>query len=65
MEHSLQCANSSCSKDLLFLCEGRLELVELEPDSYDQVQPDGGAFAMKFLPSKFFRFAVTVRTHTS
>jgi hypothetical protein len=54
MEHSLQCANSSCSKELLYLREGRLELVELAPASDHQVQPDGGAFAMNSLPSKFF-----------
>jgi hypothetical protein len=50
----MQCANSSCSKDLFYLREGRLELVELEPASDDQVQPDGGAFAMRSRPSKFF-----------
>jgi hypothetical protein len=50
----MQCANSSCSKDLLYLREGRLELVELDPASDDQAQPDGGAFAMNSLPSKFF-----------
>jgi hypothetical protein len=50
----MQCANPSCSKDLLYLREGRLELVELEPTSEDQVQPDGGAFAMRSLRSKFF-----------
>jgi hypothetical protein len=48
------CANPSCSKDLFYLREGRLELVELEPASEDQVQPDGGAFAMRSRPSKFF-----------
>jgi len=26
----MQCANPSCSKELLYLWEGRLELVELE-----------------------------------
>jgi hypothetical protein len=50
----MQCANSCCLKDLLYLREGRLELVELEPASDDQVQPDGGAFAMRSRPSKFF-----------
>jgi hypothetical protein len=50
----MQCANPSCSKDLVYLREGRLELVELEPASDHQVQPDGGAFAMNSIPSKFF-----------
>jgi hypothetical protein len=50
----MQCANPSCSKDLLYLREGRLELVELEPASDDRVQPDGGAFAMRSRPTKFF-----------
>jgi hypothetical protein len=50
----MQCANPSCSKDLLYLGVGRLELVELEPASDDQVQPNGGAFAIKSLPSKLF-----------
>jgi hypothetical protein len=50
----MQCANPTCSKDLLYLREGRLELVDLEPASDDQVQPDGAAFAVRSLPSKFF-----------
>jgi hypothetical protein len=50
----MQCANPSCSKELLYLREGRLELVELEPASDDQVQPDDGAFTMRPLPSRFF-----------
>jgi hypothetical protein len=61
----MQCANPSCSKDLLYLREGRLERVELEPASDDQVQPDGGAFAMRSRPTKSFGFAVTARTHIS
>jgi hypothetical protein len=61
----MQCANPSCSKDLLYLREGRLELVELEPPSYDQVQSDGGAFAMRSFPSKFFWFCGDcANTHT-
>jgi hypothetical protein len=50
----MQCANPICSKELLYLREGRLELVELEPASDDQLQPDPGAFAMRSSPSKFF-----------
>ena len=48
----MQCANPQCSKELLYLREGRIELFELESD--DQLRPDEGAFAMKSLPSKFF-----------
>jgi hypothetical protein len=50
----MQCANPRCSKELLYLREGRLELLELESHSDDQFRPDDGAFAMKSLPSKFF-----------
>jgi hypothetical protein len=55
-KHSLamQCANPQCSKELLYLREGTLELLELESHSDDQFRPDDGAFAMKPLPSKFF-----------
>jgi hypothetical protein len=51
----MQCANPKCSKELLYLREGRLGLLELESDSDDQVRPDDGAFEMKSLPSRFFR----------
>jgi hypothetical protein len=50
----MQCANPQCSKELLYLREGRIELFELESHSADQFRPDEGAFAMKSLPSKFF-----------
>jgi hypothetical protein len=49
-----QCANPQCFKELLYLREGRLELLELEPDADDQLRPDDGAFAMRPLPSKCF-----------
>ena len=49
-----QCANPQCFKELLYLREGRLELLELEPDAGDQLLPDDGAFAMRPLPSKCF-----------
>jgi hypothetical protein len=61
----MQCANPKCSKELLYLLEGRLELLELESDSDDQVRPDDGAFAMKCLPSRFFGFVVIARKYTS
>jgi hypothetical protein len=48
-----QCANPQCFKELLYLREGRLELLELEPDA-DDLRPDDGAFAMRPLPSKCF-----------
>jgi hypothetical protein len=51
---AVRCANPQCSKELLYLREGRLELFELESHSDEQFRPDDGAFAMKFLPSKLF-----------
>jgi hypothetical protein len=49
-----QCANPQCLNELLYLREGRLELLELEPHADDQLRPDDGAFAMRPLPSKCF-----------
>jgi hypothetical protein len=49
-----QCANPQCFKELLYLREGRLELLQLEPHVGDQPLPDDGAFAMRPLPSKCF-----------
>jgi hypothetical protein len=51
---TMQCANPQCLKELLYLREGRLELLELEPHAGDQLRPDHGAFAMRSLPSKCF-----------
>ena len=51
---AVRCANLQCSKELLYLREGRLELLELESHSGDQFRPEDGAFAMSFLPSKLF-----------
>jgi hypothetical protein len=51
---AMQCANPPCSKELLYLREGRIELLELESHADDQFRPDNGAFAMKSLPSKYF-----------
>ena len=50
----MRCANPHCSKELLYLREGSLQLLELESDSDDQSRQDDGAFAMKPLRSKFF-----------
>jgi hypothetical protein len=50
---AMQCANPYCSKELVYLREGSLQLLELESDS-DQSQQDDGAFAIKELRSKFF-----------
>jgi len=47
----MQCANPQCFKELLYLREGRLWLLELESH---QSRPEDGAFAMRSLPSKFF-----------
>jgi hypothetical protein len=62
---SMQCANPKCSKELFYLREGRLELLELESDSDDQLRPDDGAFAMKSLPSNFWGFVASARKCTS
>ena len=51
---AMQCANPQCSKELLYLREGRIELLELESHADDQFRPDDGAFAMNSLPSKYF-----------
>jgi hypothetical protein len=50
----MQCANPQCSKELLYLREGRLELLELESHSHDQVSTDDDQFPIKSLPSRFF-----------
>ena len=51
---AMQCANPHCSKELLYLREGRLELLELESRADDPFSPEDGAFAMRSLPSKLF-----------
>jgi len=51
---AMQCANPKCSKELLYLREGSLQLLALEPDSDDQSRQDDGSFAMKPLRSRFF-----------
>jgi hypothetical protein len=51
---AMQCANPKCSKELLYLREGSLQLLALESDSDDQSRQDDGSFAMKPLHSRFF-----------
>ncbi len=51
---AMQCANPKCSKELLYLREGSLQLLALESDSDDQSRQDDGAFAMKPRRSRFF-----------
>jgi hypothetical protein len=51
---AMQCANPHCSKELLYLREGSLHLLELKSDSDDESPQDDGAFAMKPRRSKFF-----------
>jgi hypothetical protein len=55
-QHSLamHCANPQCSKELLYLREGTLRLLELEPQSDGPIRPDDGAFGMRAFPSKYF-----------
>ena len=49
-----QCANPQCLKELLYLREGRLELLELDSYAQDPFRPDDGAFAIRSLPRRFF-----------
>jgi hypothetical protein len=49
-----QCANPQCSKELLYLREGRLALLDMESHANDQPRPDDGAFAIRSLPSRWF-----------
>ena len=49
---AMQCANPQCSKELLYLREGTLNLLEMDSD--DQIRSDVGAFAMRSVPSKYF-----------
>jgi hypothetical protein len=51
---AMQCANPQCSKELLYLREGRLDLLELESHADDPSRPDEGSFAMRPLPGRFF-----------
>jgi hypothetical protein len=51
---SMQCANPHCSKELLYLREGRAELIELELGSRDRGWKDEGGFPVNSTPSKFF-----------
>jgi hypothetical protein len=51
---NMQCANPQCFKELLYLREGRLELLDLESHADDQFQPDDGSFAMRSLTSRCF-----------
>jgi hypothetical protein len=50
----MQCATPICSKELLYLREETLNLLEMEAQSDDQFQSDDGAFAMRFASSKLF-----------
>ncbi len=51
---TMQCANPQCFRELLYLREGRLELLELKTHADDQFRADDGAFAMRPLPCKCF-----------
>jgi hypothetical protein len=50
----MQCAKPHCSKELLYLREGRAELIELELGSRDRESTDDGGFPVKSAPSKLF-----------
>jgi hypothetical protein len=49
-----RCANPQCSRELLYLREGSLQLLAMESEFDDQFPQDDGAFAMKPVRSKFF-----------
>lgn len=51
---AMQCANPQCSKELLYLREGRLALLDMESHANDPPRPDDGAFAMNCFPSEYF-----------
>ena len=51
---AMRCANPQCSKELLYLREGSLQLLALESDSDEESKRDDGAFAMKPLRSRYF-----------
>jgi len=62
---ALRCANQLCSKELLYLREGTLQLLELESQSDGLFQPNDGAFTTRSSPSKFFGFVASARRHSS
>jgi hypothetical protein len=53
----MQCSNPQCAKELRYLRDGRVELLELEPTSHNPEQTDGDGFPVKSLPSSSFGFA--------
>jgi hypothetical protein len=54
LDLAMQCADPQCSKELLYLREGTLNLLEMESHSDDRFASDVDAFAMRSVPSKFF-----------
>jgi hypothetical protein len=50
----MQCANPQCSKELLYLRKGRLDLLELDSHAHDRAPGDDGGFPINTFPSKFF-----------
>jgi hypothetical protein len=50
----MQCSNPQCAKELRYLRDGRVELLELEPTSHNPEQTDGDGFPVRSLPSRFF-----------
>jgi hypothetical protein len=49
-----ECANPQCSKELLYLREGRLALLDMESHANDLTRPDNDAFAMNCFISRYF-----------
>jgi hypothetical protein len=48
------CTNPRCSRELVYLREGTLKLLEMESDSDARPRRDNGPFQMRFLPKKYF-----------
>ena len=51
---AMQCANPRCCRELLYLREGRLALLDMESHANVPPRPDDGAFAMNCFPSQYF-----------
>ena len=49
----MQCSNPQCAKELRYLRDGRVELLELEPTSHNPEQTDGDGFPVKSIQQVF------------
>jgi hypothetical protein len=53
-DSAVRCANPKCSKELLYLRDGTLHMLDLEPQADGRFNPNGGPFATRRSLSKFF-----------